>query len=426
MKQIILLVTIALLQAQLLSSQEAQKSINLSSQEGQKSSDQTLVVEVNKFTEEFIQPMIRGESYNITIGDIQLVPDYQKSNPIKCGFPDDSTFERNGCHDRASYFAWHDNDYFDQESVGKVTYPFTSTLNKYQINPVNSIIIPISINLKSEFKKALLLFLKAQTDGINEISYANLPKKKWSAAGRQNKYINCMREFTNMCSGSLSRYGGELFGPVSSGDINSLENFVINFIDRKQKKVTFFNLKNYRQELLRTREYRYLTNLCYVMGDRTSSRLDTYTKPHLAIFDDIEVTFSDKNGDSIHRVVINTQGSVERLGINYESSTNGIALENHFIFAYDYGSNAIKGRTSDHMGWSSMIGHLINDTRHNFSRGCGSFYGVWSDTPAFSLVSNYEYNLIVQLNKSLIQQIASVDIKYVPGDTSLEEMVIIR
>ena len=226
MKQIILLVTIALLQAQLLSSQEAQKSINLSSQEGQKSSDQTLVVEVNKFTEEFIQPMIRGESYNITIGDIQLVPDYQKSNPIKCGFPDDSTFERNGCHDRASYFAWHDNDYFDQESVGKVTYPFTSTLNKYQINPVNSIIIPISINLKSEFKKALLLFLKAQTDGINEISYANLPKKKWSAAGRQNKYINCMREFTNMCSGSLSRYGGELISHVSPGDINSLENFV--------------------------------------------------------------------------------------------------------------------------------------------------------------------------------------------------------
>jgi len=421
MKQIILLVTIALLQAQLLSSQEAQKSINLSLQE-----DQTLADGVNKFTEEFIQPMIRGESYNITIGDIQIVSDYQKSNPIKCGFSQDSTFARSGCHDRASYFTWHDTDYFDQESAGQVAYPFTSTLNNYQINPVNSIIIPISINLKSEFKKALLLFLKAQADDIDEISYANLPKQKYSAAGRENKYINCMREFGNECSGSLSRHGGELINFVSRRDINDLENFVINFIDRKQKKVTFFNLKNYRQELLRTKEYQYLTNLCYVMGDRSRNKSDTYTKPNPPIFDDIEVTFSDKNGDSIHRVVINTQGSVEELPIVSKSSTNGIALQNNFIFAYDYGSNALVGRDSDHMGWSSMIGHLINNTRHNFTEGCGYDYGVWSELPAFSLVSNYEYNLIIQLNKGLIQQIASVDIKYVPGDTSLEEMVIYR
>ena len=73
-----------------------------------------------------------------------------------------------------------------------------------------------------------------------------------------------------------------------------------------------------------------------------------------------------------------------------------------------------------------MIGHLMTDTRRDFNRGCLNPVGVWADYPAFSLVSNYEYNLIVELNEKLIQQVSSVDIKYVTGSASTDVMAIHR
>ena len=76
-----------------------------------------------------------------------------------------------------------------------------------------------------------------------------------------------------------------------------------------------------------------------------------------------------------------------------------------------------------------MIGHLINR-----SKGDGDFEvkcslmesGAYADVPAFDLVSNYEYNLIIELNNEKIQKISSLKINYVPGNTNEDRMLIFR
>jgi len=411
---------ISVLTCTLLSAQEASKNFKISESE---LVDKDLSSKVITFAEDFIQPIMRGEVYDISIGEIKVVSEYQKNNPIKCGFDVNLTFSRNGCHDRNSYYKWHDIDLFNEEP-GTTFDPFNTVLNKYEINPKKSLIVPIKIQLKKDFQKNLINFLEAETNGMDYYSYNNLPLL-WDQEAFNNAYIRCMRSDVPRCKKSLGRYGGNL--PNYIPEEVSPDSFVINFTNRKLEEVTFYNLKNYRQELLKTRKHRFLTNLCDVSGEKVGNLSlfsTSYRSQDHVRLNDIVVTFFDSDDNEIHRIIINTQQPTDSLGST--GSTYGIAYKNNFIFAYDYGSNALKGKKSEDLGYRAMIGHLMTDTRRDFNRGCLNPVGVWADYPAFSLVSNYEYNLIVELNEKLIQQVSSVDIKYVTGSASTDVMAIHR
>lgn len=361
---------------------------------------------VKIFAEDYIQPIMRGEVYDISIGEVAVLADYQKNNPIKCGLKEKETFSKSGCHDRNSYYQWHGEDNFDQES-GSILYPFTASY----LDASRSLIVPIKIELKKDFQKNLINFLKTSTSGIDYYSYESLPDNM-SAEAAKNEYIQCMRPQPNYCKKSLGRHGGQLPG-AWGGD-----SFVINFIDRKQKEVTFYNLKNFREELIRTRKHRFLTNLCSVstMGNFNGFFDASYRSEEHVQFNDIAVTFYDANYNQIYKLIINTQDATDT-----HFNVNGIAHKKrnrNFSFTYDYGSNAVNGIRSDHLGYIATIGHLITDTKWDFNRGCKSSYGWWADEPAFSLVSNYEYNLIVELDNNQIQKVSSIEIEYVKGSTS--------
>jgi hypothetical protein len=57
---------------------------------------------------------------------------------------------------------------------------------------------------------------------------------------------------------------------------------------------------------------------------------------------------------------------------------------------------------------------------------CSSNRGHWMQFPSFSIVSNYEYNLIIPLKNSEIGRVNNVEIKYVPGLSSNDKQTIIR
>tara|TARA_B100001059_G_C17777287_1_gene552063 strand:+ start:98 stop:1438 length:1341 start_codon:yes stop_codon:yes gene_type:complete len=380
--------------------------------------DGSLSDKVKIFAEDFIQPIMRGEAYDISIGEVEVLSEYQKNNSIKCGFDIEETFSRSGCHDRNSYYQWFDEDIFDQEP-GEIVYPFTVGYTSAS----RSLIVPIKIELKKDFQKNLINFLEAETSGMDYYSYKNLPLLHTAEAFR-NEYIQCMKQYTQRCSKSLGRYGGVLPN-YGRGD-----SWVINFINREQKEVTFYNLKNYKEELIRTRKHRFLTDLCSVMGQTyLNDRFDaSYRNQEHVQFNDIAVTFNDADNNQIYKLIINAQEKTDR---HYGKTVNGIAhrrTNRNFTFTYDYGSNALIGADSDHLGYISMIGHLITDTRRDFNRSCmnAQTVGNWADYPAFSLVSNYEYNLIVQLDNNQIQKVSSIDIKYVKGSTSTDEAYVSR
>ena len=71
----------------LLSAQEDQFEVNLSNEiNSNKIENSNIKARVEKFAEDFIQPIMRGDAYDIEITDIDLIINYQKKNPIKCGF----------------------------------------------------------------------------------------------------------------------------------------------------------------------------------------------------------------------------------------------------------------------------------------------------------------------------------------------------
>ena len=73
----------------LLSAQEAQFEVNLSNEiNSNKIENSNIKARVEKFTEEFIQPIMRGDAYDIEIRDIDTIENYQKKNPIICGIPE--------------------------------------------------------------------------------------------------------------------------------------------------------------------------------------------------------------------------------------------------------------------------------------------------------------------------------------------------
>ena len=139
------IILLSLFSCTLLLAQEAQFEVNLSTElDSNKVEKKDIKVSVKKFAEEFIQPIMRGDAYDIEITDIDLMVNYQKKNPIKCGFTGyyanmkgkmtQATSDRYFCHDKSSYsYMYDDSELFDDEE-GMIAYPFLSANTRYEIN----------------------------------------------------------------------------------------------------------------------------------------------------------------------------------------------------------------------------------------------------------------------------------------------------
>ena len=418
-----LIIILSLLSYKLSSAQEATKSFEI--KESEYSENNAI-----KFAEDFVQPIMRGEAYDISIGEIQIVKDYQKINPIKCVFDSEETGDRNGCHDRVSFKEFYGKDFFDQAPNSRTVYPYSSALTNYNINENTSVIIPFSISLKEDFQKTFLKFLDAESTGYDEMSYRKLPPSR-SAEGRYNDYISCSTGYGCRTSPFTLRR----LSPQDASTTEALRqspNFIVKFIDRKKEQVNFYNLKNYRTSLANTK-HKFINNICRVM---VNGSMDYYGfseeyihQPHVQ-FRDIAVIFMDEKKNEVYRRVINTNDSSEHLLVNVGAKgekiqADALAFSNDYIFIYDYEKKSITAKENDYLGHRASIGHLMLGVARNSSNfytdGC-RVVGLEAGKPALHFVSNFEFNMIVQMDNSLIREVRSVKIKYIDGNTSKELM----
>ncbi len=426
----------------LLSAQETQFEINLSTKlDSNKVEKKDIKVRVKKFAEDFIQPIMRGEAYDIEITDIDLMVNYQNENPVKCGFTgyhanmNGKMHQARGvgwyCHDKSSYTYMYDHGEIFDDEESRIVNPFDSAIRQYNLNKDRSVIISFQIKLKREFQESLLKFLEDETTGKDVLSYRNLPART-SAEGNASEYIKCMGDHIMQCSGTLGRAGGlnGLTGNLSTKAMLQEPNYVINFIDRRLEKVTFFNLKNYRSELIRSRKHRFLTNLCMNLRHDDYKEEYSFSKGYFnqkhTQFNDLSIILKNKNGDAIDEIIINLHQPADRFkttgGSGVDQSTFGLRKESDFIFSHNYGSNALNARSSDYLGNRNIMGHLIDDNRKAYYSGRCSVPGLSSDKPAFSIISNYEYHLVLQLDQETLKEVNSAKINYVPPQSSIELM----
>ena len=401
------IILLSLFSCTLLLAQEAQFDVNLSTElDSNKVEKKDIKVSVKKFAEEFIQPIMRGDAYDIEITDIDLMVNYQKKNPLKCGFTDYYYGNMRGkmqqaesqgyyCHDKSSYtYMYDDSELFDDEE-GVTVYPFDSAITLHKLNKDRSIIISFQIKLKKEFQETLVKFLEDETTGKDVLSYRNLPARN-SAEGGKSEYISCMGHYVNRCTGTLGRDGG-LMGLTKGGGYKGMlqePNYVINFIDRRLERVTFFNLKNYRSELLRSRKHRFLTNLC--LNVNQSDYLDEYrfSKAYFnqnhTQFNDLSIILNNKNGDAIDEIFINLHQPTDRFRTSGAGSqrTFGIRKKGDFILSHNYGSNALRDTDSDYLGSRNIMGHLIDANMKEYNKLDCKVPGLNSNLAAFSIISN--------------------------------------
>lgn len=434
------IILLSLFSCTLLLAQEAQFEVNLSTElDSNKVEKKDIKVSVKKFAEEFIQPIMRGDAYDIEITDIDLMVNYQKKNPIKCGFTGyyanmkgkmtQATSDRYFCHDKSSYsYMYDDSELFDDEE-GMIAYPFDSAITRYELNKDRSIIISFQIKLKKEFQETLVKFLEDETTGKDVLSYRNLPARN-SAEGGKSEYISCLGHHVNFCTGTLGAHGGLMGRSKPGGSKGQVQepNYVINFIDRRLEKVTFFNLKNYRSELLRSRKHRFLTNLCLninqgVWRDEYSFSKAYFNQNHTQV-NDLSIILNNKNGDAIDEIFINLHQPADRFRTSGAGSqrTFGIRKKGDFILSHNYGSNALLDTYSDYLGTRNIMGHLIDSNMKAYNTGVCKVPGLNSNLPAFSIISNYEYHLVLQLDQETLKEFNSAKISYVSPQSSTELM----
>jgi hypothetical protein len=230
----------------------------------------------------------------------------------------------------------------------------------------------------------LIQFLEEEADAKDELSYSHY-QKEYPLDPSSKEYYECMRSYVPKCKGKLA----ERNMPLSTNRTNTPRepNYVINFIDRRSKKVTFYILKNYRWELFNNNRYRVFTFLCnymrpgYLAREETIRFLNGKKIEGLPIYDnpqfaDLLIALKDKNQQPIHETVIKTHQGTDI----FQTSTNpyfggtmkvgqppfGIEGDN-FIFSFDYGSNALSGRNWDYLGNRNIAGHLIDRNKDLFS-----------------------------------------------------------
>jgi len=389
--------------------QEVTKNIDLTLD-----SDAEITKIEEEFVNEFIFPMMRAEAYDMKIGDIQTLTSYQKENIIKCGFsrynPKQSV---RGCHDRKSYYEWFDNEEnFDMEMGMKEYLPHSYTVKKFSLNTELTIIVPISISLKEDFQKRLINFLDQYSSEKNALSFHKPISKKFSS-----------------CVGAYDLPAGRYQGNCSSIPLGnstiSHDPFVFMFIDRKQKLASFYNFQGLKQQLEKGRKNRFLTRFCtYIQGFGYSSEdmpLRYISNPKIQLKGMIATVF-DIDGNEIDRVEINLHQPSDlwagaTMGTWYYEEAgmvSGVGRRGGFVLVQDNGSNT--SFLTDHNGAPTTVGHLITD---DYIVGAGSSTscrkGGWAaDTPAFNLVSNYEYNLLMQIDRKSIEKISSISINYIP------------
>ncbi len=426
----------------LLSAQEAQKSFSITNEK--KDADSSVIKTLNEaqfLAEEFIHKMLTGEAYDINIGNIQLLSDYQLENPIKCHFQIGG--KDNICLDEASYKLQFDMGDFKDEPNLIIIKPFAYLAKAAKFDANKSIIIPFVISLKTEFERKLKSYLDEINDGKHIMSYRNLPQL--ARDRRTNNYLSCNTDrrssgiqwgVIGRCTSPLA-FGGELVG----SDWDTATSFIIDYVDRNRKEVTYYNLNGFKEAFLKGRKHRFLNNICETVKGVRGSFLSpenqlsmTYINTEHVQFDDIAVTINDKDGNELNKIVINTHQeallittSLKNLGRINEDSTYGIVQEGNFIFTYRLGSylkesgtNIHHRKSSDHVGMIGTIGHLITDRKGDTFSACRSTRGHFAEFPAFTLVSKYEYNLIIQFDHSDIGKMNSIKIEYVPGLTSTD------
>ncbi len=442
------LIILLLIISAFINSQEAEFQTTIVDDIKQIQNNQKMHIDkANKFVEEFIQPIMTGQAYDITISNVQLLSEYQDENIIKCNFGGMYTQQR--CLDEVAYIAKYDNDYFTSESNTNIVLPFDYIVNKNNMSSSKSIIIQFGISLKPSFQNLLIKYLDESTDGKDILSYSVLPSPS-SGEWSQNNYANCNgpngTSFNNgHCKGSLALYGGNL-PEWNYSNWENRETFVIDFVDRQKKIVTYYNLSGFRQALVNGRKNRFLVDICESFKSssffKEENQMSTnYIHSEYVQFDDILVSLNDSDKNIYKEIIINTQQMTDYISTSFSdnraSMTPGIELANNYIFTYRLGginpkgwskagTNIFNRKYMDHLGPIGTIGHLITDRKDDMEKGCSNMKGTSMQMPAFSIVSNYEYNLIVPVNSSELDKLNSVDIKYVPGLSSWDKQLIIR
>ena len=390
--------------------QEVTKNIDLTLD-----SDAKITKIEEEFVNEFIFPMMRAEAYDMKIGDIQTLTSYQKENLIKCGFsrlyPEQSA---RGCHDRKSYYEWFDNEENFDIEIGMQEYlPHSYTVKKFSLNTELTIIVPISISLKEDFQKRLINFLDQYSSEKNTLSFRKPISKEFSSCVGDNDFPKGTYQGFNCSSITLG-----------SSTI-SHDPFVFMFIDRKQKLASFYNFQGLKQQLEKGRKNRFLTRFCtHIKGSGYSSEdmPQRYTSNPKIQLKGMIATVFDIDGNEIDRVEINlhqasdlwagaTKGTRE---YRTAGMVSGVGRSNSFVLVQDNGSNT--SILTDHNGAPTTVGHLITDDYLIYpgsQTGCRT--GGWAaEMPAFNLVSNYEYNLLMQIDRKSIEKISSISINYIP------------
>ena len=395
----------------LLSAQDAEFEFNLKPPE---KSD--LGSKVEFFVNDFIQPMVRGDAYDITINNVELMTEYQKNNPIYC----QNSVKRGDlfCHDKGSYAAhpFHKNKKFE-DVPGALIYPFAAILNQKNLNAETSVIVSFQLSLKEDFENSLIQFLEEETTGKDQLRYEHRIYE-YALEPAYRDYSDCMGANAPMCKGSMNL--SMLNMPLTTNNRFSPReaNYVINFIDRSSKKVTFYNLKDFRWELYNNNSNQFLVNLCQYMYDTTIGNKKPNPK-----FNDLLIAFTDENKDSIYETVINTH----QLSRQFQTSTNtkfsmyiqsgqhtfGIERGN-LIFAHDYGSNTLPGEVVSYQGTRNIMGHLIDSNKDLFSDEFTTckMPGLSAENPAFSIISNFEFHLILDLDQIDLKKVKFVRLNY--------------
>jgi len=426
-----------------ISSQQADYQTNLlKTLDSNNLNNWSVELKANEFVNNFIQPMMTGAAYDLNISNIQLLSEYQNQNPIKCNF--DGLYPSN-CLDEVTYINKFDTDFFHKEPNTNIILPFDLIAEKNNIIPSKAIIIQFEISLKSKFKEALIEFLEQSNSGKDTLRYTNLPDRKSSEWSRNN-YQKCNNQtgkpsFNHgYCISSLAKGTGILdeFAYMNWHNSNS---YVIDFVDRQKKQATYYNLAGFRQALVDGRKNRFLVDICETIRGRTffkkeNQMSEAYINSEYVQFDDISVVIKDDKNFIIKELIINTHQMTDRLTTSLPSGadiTYGIELKNNHIFTYrlgadikNTGTNILLRNNHDHLGEIGTIGHLITDRKGGMENACSSNRGHWMQFPSFSIVSNYEYNLIIPLKNSEIGKVNNVEIKYVPGLSSNDKQTIIR
>ena len=124
------------------------------------------------------------------------------------------------------------------------------------------------------------------------MSYRNLPQL--ARERRTNDYLMCNTDRRSAgiqfgwCTSPLA-YGGELVG----SDWDTATSFIIDYVDRNRKEVTYYNLDGFEEAFLKGRKHRFLNNICETVKGVRGSFLSPQYQLSKAYINTEHVQFDD-------------------------------------------------------------------------------------------------------------------------------------